>query len=275
MKQEHGQRPNHGQKAQEPHESFICGRNAVLAYLEGDKVKLNKVLIAQDLRPDARLERVKDLAKKQCVPVIFCERRKLDELSGQDLRHQGIGAFLSESDLLSYDDFLELFHEEKKKREASGANMDGYTIAILDGIEDPHNLGAIIRSAESSGVKAVFIPKHRSTAVTATVAKTSAGALAHIPVVRITNLNRLLEALKEEGFWIAGLDVGARDIYTKTDLVRPLAVVIGGEGEGMSRLVKEHCDLLLKIPMLGKTESLNASVSAALLFYEIVRQNSR
>jgi 23S rRNA (guanosine2251-2'-O)-methyltransferase len=273
LKQESGQRPKQIQKTQEPHESFIGGRNAVLAYLEGDKVRLNKVLIAQDLRPDARLERIKDLAKSQSIPVVFCERRKLDELSGQDLRHQGIGAFLSESDLLSYDDFLELFYEEKKKREASGITMDGYTIAILDGIEDPHNLGAIIRSAEASGIKAVFIPKHRSTSVTATVAKTSAGALAHIPVVRITNLNRLLEDLKEEGFWIAGLDVVGSQLYTKADLVRQLAVVIGSEGEGMSRLVKEHCDLLLKIPMLGKTESLNASVSAALLFYEIVRQN--
>jgi 23S rRNA (guanosine2251-2'-O)-methyltransferase len=152
--------------------------------------------------------------------------------------------------------------------------LDGYTVAILDGIEDPHNIGAIVRSAEAAGLKAVILPQRRSAGLTRTVAKVSAGALASMRMVRITNLVSTLEKLKERGFWIGGLAVeGAQDIFT-SDLKRPLALVIGAEGDGISRLVTEHCDFLVKIPMLGSVQSLNASVAAGVLFYEVVRQNN-
>src|SRR5262249_13186316 len=134
------------------------------------------------------------------------------------------------------------------------------------------NLGAIIRVAECAGIKAVLVPERRSASLTAVVAKTSAGAIATLPIVRITNLVRTLERLKEYGFWVAGLDGEARETCYEADLARPLAIVVGNEGKGMSRLVREHCDMLLKIPMFGKTESLNASVASAIVFYETVRQ---
>ena len=235
-------------------------------------VRVNKILLALGLERDSRVRQIKNLARNQQIPVQVCDRKKLDQIAGPARRHQGVVAMVSAAEMWQLDTFLQKLVLDKILRELNGQNMDGYTLALLDGVEDPHNLGAIIRVAESAGVKAIFIPQRRAAGLTGTVAKTSAGALANLPVVRVGNLVQCLETLKKYGFWVAALDLEARDFYTKVNLVRPLVVVIGSEGSGVSRLVKEHCDFLVKIPMLGKTESLNASVAAGIMFYEVVRQ---
>ncbi|HEY9679953.1 MAG TPA: 23S rRNA (guanosine(2251)-2'-O)-methyltransferase RlmB [Drouetiella sp.] len=230
------------------------------------KPEIGKIYLVQLDHPDRKIERIKQLAKSQRIPVVICDRRKLDSMVGPNQLHQGVAAQISAAEFWELSDFL----DELKR--SSPDSLDGNVVAIVDGIEDPHNLGAIIRVAESAGLKGLLLPARRSAGLTGIVAKTSAGALASLPIVRIHNLTQAVEELKESGFWIAGLDSNEGDLYTKTDLVRPLALVVGSEGTGMTRLVKENCDMLLKIPMLGKTESLNASVAAGIVFYEVVRQ---
>lgn len=235
-------------------------------------VKVNKILLATGLERDPRIAKIKSLARQQLIPIQNCDRRKIDQMAGPHQRHQGVVAILSPAEIWRLDTFLQKLVLDRISYELSGRNMDGYTVAVLDGIEDPHNLGAIIRVAEAAGVKAVFIPQRRAVGLTGTVAKTSAGALASLPVVRVGNLVQCLETLKKYGFWVAALDLEAKETYTESNLIRPMVIVIGSEGTGVSRIVKEHCDFLVKIPMLGKTESLNASVAAGIMFYEVVRQ---
>jgi 23S rRNA (guanosine2251-2'-O)-methyltransferase len=235
-------------------------------------VKINKILLAAGAEHDGRVERIKQLARKHKIPVQSCDRRKLDQIAGPQRRHQGVVALISAAEMWKLDTFLQKLALDRIAREMEGKSMDGYMVAVLDGIEDPHNLGAIIRTAESAGVKAILIPQRRAAGLTGTVAKISAGALANIPIVRVSNIVHALETLKKYGFWVAALDLDGPDYYTDADLYRPLVVVIGSEGSGVGRLVREHCDLLVKIPMLGKTESLNASVAAGIFFYEVVRQ---
>ena len=183
--------------------------------------------------------------------------------------HQGVVASLSPVELKSFIDLIEMVDKEKEK----GTSLNGYTVVVADGIEDPRNLGAIIRTAESTGAKAVIIPERRATSVTDIVAKTSAGALAHLPVIRVTNIASTLDKLKELGFWTLGMAPDAKDPIYQLDLKCPLALVVGSEGKGMARLVREKCDFLASIPTLGKTESLNVSVALGISLYEIVRQN--
>lgn len=234
--------------------------------------KVNKILLAVGTERDGRVRQIKSIARAQQIPVHTCDRKKLDQIAGPQRRHQGVLAMVSPAEIWLLDTLLQKLVFDRIVREFHGRNMDGYVVAVLDGIEDPHNLGAIIRVAEAAGVKALIIPQRRAAGLTGTVAKTSAGAVANLPVVRVGNLVQCLETLKKYGFWVTALDLEAQDIYSEADLVRPLVVVIGAEGTGVSRLVKEHCDFSLKIPMLGKTESLNASVSAGIVFYEVVRQ---
>lgn len=266
-------------------DEIIFGRNAVLSFLEQSDakdqdgstaggVKVNKILLAGGLRPDNRLERIAALARQQKVPVQNCERSKLDQICGKDRRHQGVIAYVSPAEFWTLQALLAKLAHDKDALASAGRSMDGYMVAIADGIEDPHNLGAIIRVAEAAGVKALIIPQWRATGLTGTVAKTSAGAIAHLPVVRVANLVAAVEELKEQGFWVVGLAGKGPDLYTKIDLKRPLAVVIGSESTGIRPLLCRHCDFLVKIPMLGKTESLNASVAAGVIFYEAVRQNA-
>ncbi len=238
----------------------------------GKGIKVNKIMLADGLDRDNRIRKIKQLAKHQHIPVHNCDRKKLDQLAGPSRRHQGVVAMVSPAEMWRLDTFLQKLVLDRISRELSGQSMDGYMLALLDGVEDPHNLGAIIRVAEAAGVKALFLPQRRAAGLTGTVAKTSAGALASLPVVRVGNIVQCLETLKKYGFWVAALDLEGKELYTKADLVRPLVIVVGSEGQGVSRLVKEHCDLLLRIPMLGKTESLNASVAAGIMFYEVVRQ---
>jgi 23S rRNA (guanosine2251-2'-O)-methyltransferase len=255
-------------------EEYIYGRNSVLAFMSGDKAPINKLYINKEADSDRRLERIRELARDNKVPVVDADKRKLDTMVGGKDKHQGVVAQLSPQEFLELSEFLDQFDAEKAAIEEAGGNLSGYTIAVLDGIEDPHNVGAIVRSAEASGVKAILLPQRRSAGLTQTVARVSAGALAHMRVVRIVNIVSTLEKLKERGLWIAGLSLeGATDLH-QTDLVRPLALVIGSEGTGISRLVAEHCDMLIKIPMLGYVQSLNASVAAGVVFYEVVRQNA-
>lgn len=238
----------------------------------GQGIRVNKILMAEGLEYDGRIRKIRTLAKHQHIPLQDCDRKKLDQLAGPQRRHQGVVALISPAEMWKLDTFLQKLMIDRIQREMAGQSMDGYMLAMLDGVEDPHNLGAIIRVAEASGVKALFLPQRRAAGLTGTVAKTSAGALATLPVVRVGNVVQCLETLKKYGFWIAALDLEGKELYTQANLVRPLVIVVGSEGSGVSRLVKEHCDLLLRIPMLGKTESLNASVAAGIMFYEVVRQ---
>ena len=267
-------------------DQVIFGRNAVLAFLEeagsgrgsagrGGSIKISKILVAQGGRPDVRLAKIHELARSSKIPLIACDRRKLDQVAGEGERHQGVIALVSSAIMWQLEDFLSKVEEDRQALAADGRSLDGYTVALLDGIEDPHNLGAIVRTAEAAGVKAVLLPQRRSAGLTGTVAKTSAGALATLPVVSVTNSVNALTAFKKAGFWVVGLDGSAEGLHTAADFKRPLVVVVGGEGEGLGRLVREHCDFLVRIPMFGRTESLNASVAAGIVFYEVVRQNAR
>src|ERR1700733_7054494 len=263
-------------------EELIFGKNAVLAYLEqhsdepgkAAQARVNKLFVAEGPHGDRRLERIRSLSRSLKIPVVESDRRKLDQMLGEGQIHQGVVAQISPAEFLTLESFLDSLSELREKAQAAGQDdpFNTFVIAILDGIEDPHNLGAIVRVGEAAGLKALLLPGRRSAGITGTVAKTSAGALATLPIVRVQNLSNALSKLKDYGFWIAGLSLAARDFYFDADLKRPLAIVIGSEGSGMGRLVEKNCDLLLKIPMLGKTESLNASVAAGIVFYEVVRQ---
>lgn len=237
------------------------------------KVKVNKIMLAEGYRPDPRIDRIQALARQNRIPLSTCDRRRLDQLCGPERRHQGVVAMVSPAELWQLETFLEKLDVDRIELKLAGRSMDGYMVAIADGVEDPHNLGAIIRVAEASGVKALIIPQRRAAGLTGVVAKISAGAIASLPVVRVANLVQTIETLKKCGLWVVGLDASAGQLYTQADLKRPLVVVIGSEGKGIGRLVAEHCDFLVRIPMLGKTDSLNASVASGVFFYEVVRQN--
>ena len=263
-------------------DEIIFGKNAVLAFLTqaestaaypaklGKGGRVNKIFMAAGARLDVRLEKIKQLAKQQGVPVTVVEPQRLDRLVAAQERHQGVVAYISQVAMLQLDEFLNTLPNNVQAAQLS-AKTD-VTVAILDGIEDPHNLGAIIRTAECAGLSAIILPARRSAGITGTVAKTSAGAVACLPIVRVGNVVNAIEILKKAGFWVVGTDGEAKQSCFEADLTGRLAIVIGAEGEGVSRLVREHCDFLLRIPMLGKTNSLNASVAAGIVFYEAVRQ---
>ena len=276
-------------------DEFIYGRNVVLAFLleadKGEKPQLNdlndtdrendiqgslnnssteieKIFLAQEwneFRGDQRIERVKELAKQQTIPVMVCDKQQLDRLVGPEARHQGIVARLSQTKSLSLPEFLQSIVNQDNK-------VDKMLVTLVDGIEDPQNLGAIIRVAEAAGAKALITGVRRTAGTTGAVAKASAGALARLPIVKVQNLVSAIKELKKFGFWVAGLDAGAKESYFDHDLRLPLLIVIGSEGKGLSRLVAENCDFLLSIPMSAGAESLNAAVAAGIVFYEYVRQ---
>lgn len=218
---------------------------------------INKLLVAKGERQGSIIK-ILQLAKEHHIVVQEVPRESLDQMS-QTQAHQGVIALVSP---VSYQDFDKLLQTNTK-----------HFYLVLDGLEDPHNLGSLVRTAEACGVTGVIIPKRRAVPVTATVAKTSAGAIAHIPICRVNNIVAVLERLKEVGCWIAGADLAGQVCY-KQDLKGPLALVIGSEGKGLSRLVKEHCDFLVHIPMYGQIGSLNASVAGGILLYEITKQQN-
>ena len=239
-------------------ENYVEGRNAVLELLESEK-DINKIFI-QSGEKHGSIMKIIAKAKANGVVIQEVQKRKLDEMSTSH-NHQGVIAIVPPFEYAEIEDIL----DEAKKR-----NEEPFII-ILDGIEDPHNLGSIIRTAETAGVHGVIIPKRRAVAVNATVAKTSAGAVEYMKIARVNNINETINELKEKGVWICGTDMDARILHYEQDYKMPIAIVIGNEGKGMARLTKENCDFLVKIPMKGKISSLNASVSAGIIMFEVVK----
>ena len=237
----------------------VEGRNSVLELLESER-DINKILIAKGEKHGS-IYKILAMAKERKLLVVEVEKNKLNQMA-QTPNNQGVIAIVPPFNYCEVEDNLEL---AKQKNEMP-------FILILDGIEDPHNLGSIIRTAETAGVHGIIIQKRRSASVNSTVSKVSAGAVEHMKIARVNNINETIRCLKEQGIWICGTDMDTEVTYTKQDYKMPLAIVIGSEGFGMSRLVKENCDFLVKIPMKGKITSLNASVSAGIIMYEVVRQ---
>lgn len=240
----------------------VEGRNSVLELLESEK-DINKIYISNGEKQGS-INKIVGKAKSKGIVLVEVDKNKLDEMS-QTGNHQGVIAIVPPFEYCEVDDILD---EAKMRKE------DAF-ILILDGIEDPHNLGAIIRTAETAGVHGVIIPKRRAVAVNGTVNKSSAGAVEHMKIARVNNINDTIKYLKDNGLWVIGTDGNAQKYYYEQDLTGPVALVIGSEGFGMSRLVEENCDILVKIPMKGKITSLNASVSAGIVTYEIVKQREK
>ncbi len=245
----------------EEYNDQVEGRNAVLELLESGR-DINKILVANGEKHGS-IHKILAIAKERKIIVTEMERNKLNQIA-QTPNNQGVIAIVPPYDYCEVDDILE---EAKRKNEMP-------FILILDGIEDPHNLGSIIRTAETAGVHGIIIPKRRAASVNSTVSKVSAGAVEYMKIARVNNINETIRYLKEQDVWICGTDMDTNTIYTKQDYKMPIAIVIGSEGFGMSRLVKENCDFLVKIPMKGKITSLNASVSAGIIMYEVVKNRN-
>lgn len=239
----------------------VEGRNSVLELLESGK-DINKIFVARGEKQGS-INKIIGKAKDSKIVLVETDKRKLDEMS-QTGNHQGVIAIVPPFKYCDVDDILNVAKEQ---------NEDPFVI-ILDGIEDPHNLGAIIRTAETAGAHGVIIPKRRAVGVNSTVNKSSAGAVEYMKVARVNNITETMNYLKEKGLWIIGTDMDTDKYYYNQNMTGPIAIVIGSEGFGMSRLVKENCDILVKIPMNGKITSLNASVSAGIVMYEIVKQKN-
>jgi len=236
-------------------DSLIYGRNPVLEQLKREPERVEKVLVRENLR-GSWIEEIRKLSSANRISLSFVPGRRLFELVG-NVNDQGVIAQITPVSYLEFHDWLD------------SAEPDSETaILLLDGIEDPHNFGAILRSAAAAGMTAVVVPKHRQAPVNATVFKTSAGTAGRIPIVRTGNLNQSILELKERGFWIAGLDQDADQSLWGLEATVPLAFVIGSEGQGIRKKTSEHCDFHYAIPMSNGVESLNASVSAALICYE-------
>ena len=245
----------------EEYNDQVEGRNAVLELLESGR-DINKILVANGEKHGS-IHKILAIAKERKIIVTEMERNKINQIA-QTPNNQGVIAIVPPYDYCEVDDILE---EAKRKNEMP-------FILILDGIEDPHNLGSIIRTAETAGVHGIIIPKRRAASVNSTVSKVSAGAVEYMKIARVNNINETIRYLKEQDVWICGTDMDTNIIYTKQDYKMPIAIVIGSEGFGMSRLVKENCDFLVKIPMKGKITSLNASVSAGIIMYEVVKNRN-
>ena len=237
----------------------VEGRNAVIELLESDR-DINKIFVSNGEKHGS-INKIINMAKQRKVLITEVNKAKLKEMAKTE-NYQGVIAIVPPFEYCDVDDII----EEAKKRNESPF------IIILDGIEDPHNLGSIIRTAETAGVHGIIIPKRRAASVNSTVAKVSAGAVEYMKIARVNNINETIKFLKENGIWICGTDISTNTYYDKQDFTGPIGIVIGSEGFGMSRLVKENCDFLVKIPMKGKITSLNAAVSAGIVIYEAVKQ---
>lgn len=276
-KSRNGNRPDRGrpertEKRQRPHREhveraevqevvdFVFGRHAVVEALQTPD-RVNRVFIQEgtSVRDAAK---VIELAREKGIQVQTVPKTKIEDLVGNAV-HQGLVASIA---AYEYADLEDVFKKAEEKGE------DPF-IVILDGVEDPHNLGSILRTADATGVHGIIIPKRRSASLTATVAKASTGAIEHVPVVRVTNLTQTIEQLKARGIWVFGTDMNGTD-YRKWNTSGPLAIVMGNEGKGVSRIVKESVDEMVTIPMVGHVQSLNASVASALMMYEVFRNRS-
>ena len=248
-------------KRAELSEDILLGRNAVREAIKSGR-SINRILIAEGSHGGS-ISEIINLAKERHLVLQSISTDKLDTLCGGQ-RHQGIAAYAAPVDYVELDDILNL---------AKDRGEDPFLI-LLDELEDPHNLGAILRTADAVGAHGILIPKHRSCPLSSVVAKTSAGAVEYVPVARIGNVAQTLEGLKKQGIWVAGADMDGTENYYEANLTGPIVLVIGREGHGVSRLTKEACDFIVKIPMRGKVNSLNASNAAAILAYEILKQRT-
>ena len=240
----------------------IEGRNPVIEALKSNR-PLNKILLAGNIGKHSVIAELLYLARSKGIPVEHVAREALDRLSTTGA-HQGVIAFAAVKEYLELE---ELFAISQQKGEPP-------LYCILDGIEDPQNLGAILRTAEGSGVHGLIIRERRAAGLTGAVARASAGAVEYVPVARVTNISQAIETLKEKGVWVAGIDAAGKTDFRKADFKSPTAIVIGSEGKGLSDLVRKRCDYLVSIPMRGKINSLNASIAAALVMYEALRQRT-
>ena len=239
---------------------FVFGRHAVVEALQTPD-RVNRVFI-QEGTSGRDAAKVIELAREKGIQVQTVPKTKIEDLVGNAV-HQGLVASIA---AYEYADLEDVFKKAEEKGE------DPF-IVILDGVEDPHNLGSILRTADATGVHGIIIPKRRSASLTATVAKASTGAIEHVPVVRVTNLTQTIEQLKARGVWVFGTDMNGTD-YRKWNTKGPLAIVMGNDGKGVSRIVKESVDEMVTIPMVGHVQSLNASVASALMMYEVFRNRS-
>lgn len=240
----------------------IYGFNPVIEALLTER-EIDKILIKDGIK-HSKVSKIVALAKDRKIPYQFVNQAKLDSLTDGG-NHQGVVAFSAVHDYSTVEEILSYAREKGEPP----------FVVILDSLTDPHNLGSIIRTANAAGVHGIIIPKNRSVGLNSTVFKVSAGASEYTKVAKVTNLSRTVEDLKKEGLWVAGTDLSAQMMHYECDLKGALAIIIGSEGEGMSRILKEKCDFLVKIPMLGRIESLNASVAAGVLIYESVRQRMK
>lgn len=247
-------------EAVEIDENMLYGRNAVMEALKGER-EIDKILV-QKGEKEGSVIKIISLAKSKAVVVQEVEKAKLDELTGRE-KHQGVLAYVAAHEYVEVEEILE---DAKEKGEAP-------FVLILDNIQDPHNLGAIIRTAHNAGVHGIIIPKRRAVGLTGTVAKSSAGALEYMKVAKVSNIVQTIRELKEKGLWIACADMDGKTLYDE-NLTGPIGIVVGSEGEGVSKLTKENCDYVVSVPMYGKVTSLNASVAASLMIYEVVRQRN-
>ncbi len=238
-------------------ENIIIGRNPVMEALKGGR-DIEKLLIAKDT--EGSIRKIVGMAREKNLFCQFTEKTALDRIA-EGRAHQGVIAYVSAYRYCDVEDLLE----------KAGERGEDPFLIILDGIEDPHNLGAIMRTADGAGAHGIIIPKRRAAGITDVVAKAAAGAVEYVPVARVANIAQTIDLLKKRGMWIGACDMGGTE-YDKADLSGSLALVIGAEGQGISRLVKEKCDFSLSIPMAGKISSLNASNAAAVLMYEVRRQ---
>lgn len=239
--------------------SYIYGVSPVLEALRAGKRNIHRIIFARGGQP-ARLEEIRQLARRNGVTCVEEPRERLNQLAA-NANHQGVIAVVAAANYADPHDLLEA---------VTGIPL----LVLLDQVEDPHNLGAIVRTAECSGAQGVFVTEHHAAGLTETVVKASAGATEHLPVARVTNLSSFIERLKGRGIWVVGVEKGGSKRYTEWDFTTPTAIVLGSEGKGMRRLVREHCDLIVSIPLAGQISSLNVSVAAGVVLYEAFRQRS-
>jgi len=235
------------------------GRHPVLEALKSGRT-INKILMAEGATGSNIMD-IMGKARELSIVVQTVPKAKLDQIS-ESRNHQGVIAYIAAKDYVELEDIVEA---------ANNSPRPGL-ILVLDEIEDPHNLGSILRTADAVGAHGVVIPKRRAVPLTATVAKASAGAIEHIPVARVANLSQALETLKKGGFWVVGTDVDAENMYHQVDMTAPTVIVIGNEGKGLGEVIKKRCDYLVRLPMIGQIQSLNAGVAAGILMYEVLRQ---
>ncbi len=262
MKKTHGEnrRPSAPRESREERrqDNVIYGVLPVLEALRAEHRRIDKVLVADGAR-EARLSEIIDLCRSRAIRCDHAPRETFAKYAGRDANTQGVIAFTASADYVDVDEILD-------------GSSDPALIVVLDGVEDPRNFGAILRSAEGAGVDGVIIPERRSVGLTDTVAKASAGAIEYVKVAKAGNLNSLIKDLKQRDIWVVGTSVDTQMNYTDWDWTRPTALVLGGEGSGLHRLVAENCDALVKIPMYGRIDSLNVSVAAGVILFEARRQ---